>query len=379
MASQTASKGLLCFDDNLFLHLGQVLWSWQLCTGCLSNAPCVEDSCSANRARRCQRYFQFYQAVVTTYSETSAQTAKLFKTHGDLWKAIGVLKANPAITRLQFALLLTLKNKDTIPLAGEAELLSMTTLVVKILTMIGCSALHHSSDRLEKGGYRIHWKNDVAFSKSLEDLFPTGSHPLFSYPDNDSLADAKSELRATKLKKHLGITFRATHDIQSHLRLYRKGGVLEIFHYAAFLKEQLRQTRGPGDWSSPAASIKAGALPRQLVLEVLDSLQSILFPLSDPKSKRLLQSLICTCGFDPELLRFEFSSICRVDEENATYMYLADRLSELYDELQDPRPRGWLQRQAERKSGARYIMMATLIGVLFAVLLGIASLAPMYS
>lgn len=256
MASEMVSKGLLCFDDNLFLHLGQILWSWQLCAGCLSNATCVEDSCPANRVGRCQRYFQFYQAVVTTYSENSAQTAKLFKTHGDLWKAIGVLKANPAITRLQFALSLTPKNKGTLSLAGEADLLSMTTLVVKILTMIDCSALHHSSDRLEKGGSRIHWKNDVPFSKYLEDLFPTGNYPLLSYPSNDSLADVKSELRATKLKKHLGITFRATHDIRNHLRLYRKEGVLEIFHYAAFLKEQLRQTRGSGDWSSPTASIK---------------------------------------------------------------------------------------------------------------------------
>jgi biotin transporter BioY len=57
------------------------------------------------------------------------------------------------------------------------------------------------------------------------------------------------------------------------------------------------------------------------------------------------------------------------------YVYLADRLAELHDELKNPRPRGWLERQMERKSGARYMMMATLIGVIFAVILGMASLA----
>ena len=118
-----------------------------------------------------------------------------------------------------------------------------------------------------------------------------------------------------------------------------------------------------------------GALPRQLVLEVLDSLQGILFPISDPKSKRLLQSLVTAYSLDPDIFRFEFSSIRMVGEENIPYVFLADRLSELYNELQNPRPRGWLQRQMERKSGARYMMMATLLGVLFAIFLGMASLA----
>jgi len=47
----------------------------------------------------------------------------------------------------------------------------------------------------------------------------------------------------------------------------------------------------------------------------------------------------------------------------------------LYDELENPKARGWIETWAERKSGARYVMMATLIGVAIAVLLGVASLA----
>jgi hypothetical protein len=118
-----------------------------------------------------------------------------------------------------------------------------------------------------------------------------------------------------------------------------------------------------------------GALPRQLLLETLDSLQVVLFPLSDPKSKRLLCSLIHECSLDPDILRFEFSSIRNAGEESVPYVFLADRLADLYNELQNPKPRGWLGRQMERKSGARYMMMATLVGVLFAVLLGMGSLA----
>jgi hypothetical protein len=85
--------------------------------------------------------------------------------------------------------------------------------------------------------------------------------------------------------------------------------------------------------------------------------------------------LVHSCSLDPDILHFEFSSIRKVGEENIPYVFLANRLSELYNELQNPRPRGWLERHMERKSGARYMIMATLIGVLFAVLLGIVSLA----
>jgi len=117
------------------------------------------------------------------------------------------------------------------------------------------------------------------------------------------------------------------------------------------------------------------ALPRQLVLEVLDSTQSVLFPLADPQSKQLLRSLVRSSSFDPDTLKFEFQSIRNLGEKNIGYVYLAARLSDLYNEMQSPPSRGWLGKLAERRSGARYMMIATLMGVVFAVFLGILSLA----
>ena len=76
-----------------------------------------------------------------------------------------------------------------------------------------------------------------------------------------------------------------------------------------------------------------GVLPRQLLLEVLDSLQGIIFPLSEPKSRKLLQSLVAAERLDPDVLRWEFSAIRRRGEETVAYVYLADRLSELHSEL----------------------------------------------
>ncbi|KAM4058972.1 hypothetical protein HRG_008153 [Hirsutella rhossiliensis] len=215
----------------------------------------------------------------------------------------------------------------------------------------------------------------MPFSKFIQDLFPVGHHHVLSNANSELFVDMKSELKASRIRKRLGVTIIATSDIRDHLHLDRRRNVLEVYHHAAFLKEQLRVTKDSPDRSSPSSSIKRGALPRQLVLEVLDSLQGVLFPLADPKSKRLLQSLVSTDSFDPDILNFEFSSIRRMGEENIPYVYLADRLSGLYNELQSPRPRGRLEQKVERKSGARYMMMATLIGVLMAVFLGMASLA----
>ena len=64
----------------------------------------------------------------------------------------------------------------------------------------------------------------------------------------------------------------------------------------------------------------------------------------------------------------------RENEKEIRYIYWGDRLMDLYEELQDPKPRGiyhWLQ---ERSKG-RHVMMATIAGVIFAVVLGLLSLA----
>jgi hypothetical protein len=119
----------------------------------------------------------------------------------------------------------------------------------------------------------------------------------------------------------------------------------------------------------------SGALPRQLLLECLDSIQKVLFPLSDAKSRSMLFSLTCKSSFDPDCLRFESASIRNADEKDVSYHYYGARLADLYEELNNPRPRGWVQKWLERKSGARYIMMASLIGVAIAIFLGMASLA----
>ena len=123
------------------------------------------------------------------------------------------------------------------------------------------------------------------------------------------------------------------------------------------------------------SSFHRSVIPRQLALEVLDSIQKILFPLADSKSAALLLSLTATASLDPDALRFESTAIRGPNEREISYYYFGARLAELYEAVRNPRPRGWFAKWAERKSAGRHIMIATLFGVMFALLLGFASLA----
>lgn len=48
---------------------------------------------------------------------------------------------------------------------------------------------------------------------------------------------------------------------------------------------------------------------------------------------------------------------------------------DLFDEIENPKPRSLLEVWLDKRSKARHVMMATLVGVIIAVLLGIFGLA----
>ncbi|KAI0974901.1 hypothetical protein F4678DRAFT_421199 [Xylaria arbuscula] len=355
------------FDDSVAKGLGEVLWSWQCCDDCKTSNRRRSIACyCSSHISRVKRYLQYYEGLVLDYHDELPLEGQPFKTHGDIWKAISLLRNRPELTRTEFSELIS--DSSLVP-KDQKLLMDATALIVKIICMIDCSNLHYSPGRLEEGNYGPFWGDQAPFNKYLQDLFTPQDHPIWSsrYGQNEVLYARKSQLRATKLKKRLNLTFRPTHDIRDHLRLDIRRNELHIFHYVSFLKENLRARKD---------SSSLYLLPRQLLLEVLDSTQRILFPISDAKSRKLLRSLISDSdySFDPETERFELSTVCNPGEENIPYVYFANQLEELFQESQSPRPRTWLEKQMQRRSGARYMMLATLIGVLFAVLLGVLAL-----
>jgi hypothetical protein len=92
------------------------------------------------------------------------------------------------------------------------------------------------------------------------------------------------------------------------------------------------------------------------------------------KPQDVLKRLVSGEDWNPEIMNPDFRAARNEGEENVPYYYLADRLSELHNELENPRPRSWFERLIERKTGDRYVMIATLAGVLVAILLGVAAM-----
>lgn len=88
----------------------------------------------------------------------------------------------------------------------------------------------------------------------------------------------------------------------------------------------------------------------------------------------MLRSLVSKQNLDPDCLRFETAIVRAGDENDINYQYWGSRLMDLYDEIENPKPRGLLEEWMERRSGARYVMMATLAGVMIAVILGLLGL-----
>ena len=116
-------------------------------------------------------------------------------------------------------------------------------------------------------------------------------------------------------------------------------------------------------------------IPRALALETLDTIYTILFPFADAGSQAILRQLIAKEGFDPDCRRYASVGYRTADEHGLKIRYWGSRLMDLYDEVDNPAPRGTLERWLQRKSGARHVMLATLAGVFIAVILGLLGLA----
>jgi hypothetical protein len=290
-----------------------------------------------------------------------------------LIEAIQVIQANPEDTRKELVKKLVLRNTQILPKDQDPYII----MAIKLIFMVSCGHAGRVFELLESATLSRSWTEGVGLTQFVNGEFPMTDYPNLNDPESSTAFSIKSNLKARNLKKQLGFTFHPTDDIRNHLRLDFKTGVVQIFHYTSFLKEHLRASKDlPPDL--PAADyLNKGLLPRQFALEILDSIQKILFPLNETKSQSLLEFLTSpnAGGFDPDCLRFESVDIRHKEEKDIAYYYFGSRLMELHQELENPRPRGLLEKWVERRSGARYVMLATLAGVIIAVFLGIAGLA----
>lgn len=352
-------------DDGL-QSLGEYLWHWNLCGDCIGQPICRNISCPWSRAERLRTFWDRYRAVTAAYVPEMYTSRPALSSHADLRDVIRLIQSRPHDTRERL-----MESYFTTRITGDTDLPDTSDqtramhLGASILFSVNCGLSHEHAALLEDGASSVQWRNTVSANTFVEEAFPKHQDPSISsrkeLPDWPNVAAA---LSAKQLRKVLGIHLKATTDLRSHLLFDHKRGVLHIFHCTAMLKETLL-----GSESYPDSCM----LPRELILEVFDTIHNVLFP-PDRESQSLLFSLVAKNGFDKDILKFEMPSHRDQEDSGPPFPYFADRLMELYGEMQNPAPRTRLESWFERKSGARYMLMATMIGVFIAVIIGILGL-----
>lgn len=233
----------------------------------------------------------------------------------------------------------------------------------------------------------IIWNPQKTLQTALFDTFPPRIHPSLQEVDAQSKAII-SDLTATNLTRISKLKFVGTNDLRHHLKLDPVSGTVQVFHHTTFLKEHLLASKrevenqqtclspNPSPTGTQTPQHSSFHFPRPLALETLYSLQ-ILFPYQDLKSQSLLRNLVSKQSFDPDILRFGTTAYeLGPDEKHqaSRYPIWGTRLMDLYDEIENPKPRGVLDAWLERRSKSRHVMMATIVGVSVAIVLGILSL-----
>jgi len=365
MACQTLPFPLKIPGEKEFQALCTTLWDWKLCAGCAQDPPqpCRQIECPwQQRSHKLKSLFAYYRDLTSSYvPESLFATTPVLSCHGDVLTIVKLIQTRPDASRHSITQAF---GRPTSLLEEKDRAFDMAA---RIALMVNCSSeLVTSRSLLELGTRPVSWGVSVSRTDFMMTAFPRAAHTILDAKDHSPRSQQIfSRLRATRLRKVAGLRFCPTNDLHGHLRLDHRAGTVSIYHHTAVLKEHLM--------CSGSSAKSGGLIPRQLALEVIDSIQKVLFP-SDLQSQSLLRSLVRKQGFDDDCLRYESSSYRLSGEAETTYTYFGTSLMDLYEEVTHPTPRGLLEKWLEPRSGGRHVMMATLAGVFFAIVLGFVGL-----
>ncbi|KAI1372763.1 hypothetical protein F4677DRAFT_241137 [Hypoxylon crocopeplum] len=383
MASYESIYPLRKVSREDFTNLCEVLWNWRPCTEWAKEGDCQRRlrriECPCQKADGLTAFFDFYRNTTAHYvPELTNNSVLTLRTHSDLQRVIESIKSYPNKPRLQ----LTKEHfghyetwdSQGLPSDDENRAFNLAT---RVMTMLQCSVEGQSDGLLEAGSQPTIWRSDQSFNQFINSAIPKRSQVSFeSHNDTSpSIILPSSSITAKRLKTVAKLKLIPTDDVRDHLLLNERNGTVAVYHYTSVLKEHLGISQDQdARTSSEQAAAQYTALPGQLLTETLNSLKYVLFPI-EPESQSILRSLVARDGFDPDNCGVDASSWKPLEGEPLRYEYWGARLMRLYDELEHPTPRGFLESWLERRSGARYVMFVTLIGVLIAIMLGILSLA----
>jgi hypothetical protein len=345
-------------QTNVQQELGQLLWGWKLCGKCASMEKCPDPNCPWARADVLQSFWNLYRSMMDAYYPERLGRQSALSSHGDLLRLMRKIQHGRDIARKA----LLLEHFEDCQLASGRPPTSIDqnrafNIAASLLFMMDFGILHDGGNNCDVNTSLIPWRDGSSAKSFLAEALPEAR-------DSAEGRNAVVNLTATQLKKYGKLQLKATNDIRSHLVLDHEENTVWIFHHTTVLRENLKSSHGDEDTCM---------LPRKLILEVLDTLHLVLFT-PNPASYKLLESLVSKHGFDSGLLAYASVPYRTSADPESSYLYFGGRLLALHNEMQSPRPRGWLQERLGRKRDA-YMLMATMIGVFIAVLIGFLSLA----
>ncbi|GAB1316933.1 RanBP2-type domain-containing protein [Madurella fahalii] len=371
-------------------ELCQALWDWELCGECqategttIRTRRCREAHCLwGQRSERLGPFFNFYREATCSYvPDFFGDDEQALRSHRDLFEIIRIIRKYGYTLPRRLCVRECFASRDVNrqSLVPETDQDRAFDLAARVLTMTNICAdsrdivLQGNKDEEGMGSSApAIWPSTKCLQDSMIDLFSSRIHPSLQ-PGDPQEAHIKTSLTADNLRKIARLRIEGTDNLLDHLKLDASGSV-QVFHHTTFLKEHLLATKARESDGPEKSSLSPPCLPRELALETLYTLQ-LLFP-PGGKSQATLRNLVSKQGFDPDCLRFGTALFEFPHEKKRALCFpvWGTRLMDLYDEIENPKPRSTLDAWLERRSKSRHIMLVTMIGVLVAVLLGVLGL-----
>ncbi|KAL2787667.1 hypothetical protein BJX66DRAFT_327670 [Aspergillus keveii] len=317
-------------------------------------------------------YWKLYESVFCAREgqETIIQVDNAaFASHADILECAKRLRASPTWTRDQLANTLSPNNSLS---QGDRE--TAVESVIRVLFMLDCSLSKKYSENFEVDGYSpAYWEATEPFVSYVERAIPECNNVQPKSGFEPHKPRYMKALKAWKLRKRCGVQFIPTDNIMEHLLYDPEMGFVHVFHHTAYLKAHLRGSTSQPINQKASTSLGLGTLPPQLLLETLHSIQFILFPISNDKTRksiRLLQRLVTKDGFDPNA-RLDEGWIRDGVAANFRYKYWNQRLEILYQLAKNPPPRNGFISWIERHTTERNALTVAIIGLFLSAFFGL--------
>lgn len=177
-----------------------------------------------------QAWFRVYDDLVSRRRfHINPPTSTKAVSHTKILEIAKDLAANISWTRDECIAALFQASRDK---CSEDDLENALDIAVQATFMIDCVATQWHASNFRLGGMRpTCWAANETFLKFMENSFPISTNIQKAV----LVLENQDALKAWKLEKRLGLTFKGTNNLADHLLYDRRHNTVYLFHHVAFL------------------------------------------------------------------------------------------------------------------------------------------------